>query len=279
MVVKGCTKCPVHKTARAIGGIGQMPSKVWKNYSVTKEYDYVENSVYKIFLASDSVSDEILLSCHYRCDRKIIDFNNQKYYNSKLNIKTKARSREPLVYMEAGDGRSWGRNTSPDVFLLPERQCFLDVETWGLASGRIPIIPAAVSGSVFYDRQKCVILWKYQVSQKLWAPDKQCMRRRDLSKREGMVMDTAFLLEELHARAMKDEGLKERFMKTRESDNPISSFCTLCQELGYDIYEMDIISAGEDFYAAMRRSTNGGGENSPKLKMEDDFYEMFFVGL
>lgn len=92
-------------------------------------------------------------------------------------------------------------------------------------------------------------------------------------------MDTAFALEELRARARKDAELKMRFLKTRELDNPISAFCALCQELGYDIYEMDIISAGEDFYAAMRRSTNGGGENSPKLKMEDDFYEMFFVGL
>ena len=42
---------------------------------------------------------------------------------------------------------------------------------------------------------------------------------------------------------------------------------------------MDMISVGEDFYAAMKRSTNGGGENSPKLHMEDDFYELFFVGL
>ncbi len=84
-----------------------------KNYSVTKEYDYVENSIYKTFLASDSVSDEILLSCHYRCDRKIIDFNNQKYYNNKLNIKTKTHSMEPLVFIEVGDGRSPGRNTAP----------------------------------------------------------------------------------------------------------------------------------------------------------------------
>ena len=92
-------------------------------------------------------------------------------------------------------------------------------------------------------------------------------------------MDTATLLEELRTKVKNNSELRERFMKTRESDNPISSFCALCQELGYDIYEMDIISVGEDFYASMRRSTNGGGENSPKLKMEDDFYEMFFVGL
>ena len=49
--------------------------------------------------------------------------------------------------------------------------------------------------------------------------------------------------------------------------------------MGYEIYDMDLISAGEEFYAAMRRSTNGGGENSPMLEGEDDFYELFFASL
>ena len=38
---------------------------------------------------------------------------------------------------------------------------------------------------------------------------------------------------------------------------------------------MDLISAGEEFYAAMRRSTNGGGENSPMLEGEDDSMNCF----
>ena len=42
---------------------------------------------------------------------------------------------------------------------------------------------------------------------------------------------------------------------------------------------MDLVSAGEDSYAAMRRSTNGGGENSPLLQGEDDLYEMFLIEL
>jgi len=92
-------------------------------------------------------------------------------------------------------------------------------------------------------------------------------------------MDTAEMLEELRDRVLKDAELRERFLQTRRSQTPVASFCRLCRELGYDIYEMDLISAGEDFYAAMRRSTNGGGENSPKLKLEDDFYELFFAGL
>ena len=61
--------------------------------------------------------------------------------------------------------------------------------------------------------------------------------------------------------------------------NPVSAFCKTCRELGYEIYDMDLISAGEEFYATMRRSTNGGGENSPMLEGEDDFYELFFASL
>ena len=45
------------------------------------------------------------------------------------------------------------------------------------------------------------------------------------------------------------------------------------------VYEMEVIGAGEEFYAEMKRSTNGGGENSPVLEGEDDFYELFFAGL
>lgn len=64
-----------------------------QKYSVTNEYDYIENSIYKTYLACDAVSDEILLSYHYRCHEKIINFNNKKYYNRKLNKKSKATSR------------------------------------------------------------------------------------------------------------------------------------------------------------------------------------------
>ena len=42
---------------------------------------------------------------------------------------------------------------------------------------------------------------------------------------------------------------------------------------------MDLVAAGEDSYAAMRRATNGGGENSPLLQGEDDLYEMFLIEL
>ena len=86
-------------------------------------------------------------------------------------------------------------------------------------------------------------------------------------------------LDGLRKAARSDSGLLERLLETQNAANPVSTFCGIAAELGFPIAEMDLICAGEDYYAAMRRSTNGGGENSPKLKGEDDFYELFFAEL
>lgn len=92
-------------------------------------------------------------------------------------------------------------------------------------------------------------------------------------------MNIPELLDELRKEALQNPELKEKLLATRKDSSPIVSFCRTCRELGYPIYEMELISAGEEFYAAMKRSTNGGGENSPMLEGEDDFYEMFFASL
>lgn len=101
------------------------------------------------------------------------------------------------------------------------------------------------------------------------------MRKR----RGGKIMEIPEMLDELKQKALKDKVLRRELMDTRKEDQPLAAFCRKCRELGYPVYEMDLISAGEDFYATMRRSTNGGGENSPMLEGEDDFYELFFAGL
>ena len=92
-------------------------------------------------------------------------------------------------------------------------------------------------------------------------------------------MSTVELLDRLQHRAFLDESLREQLLETRNAEEPVSAFCKLCQTLGYPIYEMELICAGEEFHAAMKRSTNGGGENSPKIDGEDDFYELFMAGL
>lgn len=86
-----------------------------KKYGITEEYDYKQSSIYKTYLACDAVSDEILLHNHYRCAKKIIDFNNKKYYNSKLHILTQngGEGIRPLVFVNVEESRSYEKNTAP----------------------------------------------------------------------------------------------------------------------------------------------------------------------
>ena len=93
------------------------------------------------------------------------------------------------------------------------------------------------------------------------------------------MKDVAGMLDELQNKAVKADELKTAYLATREEKDPLSSFCQICRNAGYDIYEMELIDAGEEFHAAMKRSTNGGGENSPMLACGDDFYELFLSAL
>ncbi len=83
-----------------------------EKYNVNDSYDFIKNSIYKTFLANDSVSQETLLHNHYRCAREIIDFNNKKYYNNQLKIKSKMKFGKPLVLCEVVDDYSVAKNTA-----------------------------------------------------------------------------------------------------------------------------------------------------------------------
>lgn len=87
------------------------------------------------------------------------------------------------------------------------------------------------------------------------------------------------MLQEMQKKAQKDPQLRLQILATEHAADPLDDFCKICIENGYEIYPMDIITAGEESYAAMRRSTNGGGENAPLLDGEDDFYELFLAVL
>lgn len=87
--------------------------KLRKKYAITDEYDYISNSVYQTFVAADAVSDEILLSHHYRCHPKIIEFNNRKFYNKKLLVESSSKEEEPLVFVNIRENETDYKNTSP----------------------------------------------------------------------------------------------------------------------------------------------------------------------
>lgn len=90
-------------------------------------------------------------------------------------------------------------------------------------------------------------------------------------------MNVDEVLNALKRLAKADPDTAERLRATAEDPHPVDALCRISTELGYPLSAMDLISAGEDYYAAMRRSTNGGGENSPLLRGEDDYYEIFMA--
>ena len=93
------------------------------------------------------------------------------------------------------------------------------------------------------------------------------------------MADIVGMLDEIQKKALKDSELRGRLLATQETAEPLKCFCEICRECGYEIYEMDVICAGEEFHAAMKRSTNGGGENSPMLGESDDFYALMMTSL
>ena len=90
-------------------------------------------------------------------------------------------------------------------------------------------------------------------------------------------MDVETVMSALRQKALKDEDFRRELLETQKEKNPLAAFCEIARREGHEIYEMDILTYGEEFYAAIKRSTNGGGENSPKLEGQDDYYDMFMA--
>lgn len=90
-------------------------------------------------------------------------------------------------------------------------------------------------------------------------------------------MTVTDILELVKKEALLNESFRLELLNTQNENQRISKFCKICSEHGFMLNTMDLVEAGEESYAALRRSTNGGGENSPLLAGEDDLYEMFLV--
>lgn len=85
--------------------------------------------------------------------------------------------------------------------------------------------------------------------------------------------------EKLRELARKDPALRRKLLEVRGQRNALSSFCAIARQQGCEMYPMELIASTEDYYAAMKRSTNGGGENSPMLSGWDQFFEVFLQEL
>ena len=88
------------------------------------------------------------------------------------------------------------------------------------------------------------------------------------------------MLDELQNRALREPDVREKLLSTKSERDPLSAFCRLCRKLGYEIYEMELVCAGEEFHAAMKREhQRRAGRTPPMIAGEDDFYELFMANL
>lgn len=60
--------------------------KLKRLYNISEDYDYKKYSILDLMTSHDKISKNIMLTYHYRCGKKIIDFSNKRFYKNKLNL-------------------------------------------------------------------------------------------------------------------------------------------------------------------------------------------------
>ncbi len=80
-------------------------------------------------------------------------------------------------------------------------------------------------------------------------------------------------LQELLQKAKKNNILRLRLLETKNSDDPIKSFCEIARKEGFEIYPGELFACGMTMNDAKLRATNGGG--SFEIEGWNDLYENF----
>lgn len=60
--------------------------QLMKQFDINEVYDFFNNSILSVYKKIDNISRDILLSYHYRCGKKIINYSNMRFYESRLNL-------------------------------------------------------------------------------------------------------------------------------------------------------------------------------------------------
>ncbi|RLD53247.1 MAG: DNA helicase [Bacteroidetes bacterium] len=60
--------------------------QLMKQFKIDDHYNYFNNSILSLYKRIDNISRDILLSYHYRCGKKIINYSNMRFYESRLNL-------------------------------------------------------------------------------------------------------------------------------------------------------------------------------------------------
>lgn len=85
-------------------------NKLMKQFDIDETYNYFTNSILSVYKKIDKISRDILLSYHYRCGRKIINYSNMRFYENKLNLSA-IKNKGELKLIEVNNVNQKSRNS------------------------------------------------------------------------------------------------------------------------------------------------------------------------
>ena len=80
------------------------------NFKITECFQYKDNSILNSVLSLPTKVNNTILREHYRCDARIIEFCNKKFYNNELIICTKTSDEDPLIVVHTVSGNHARKN-------------------------------------------------------------------------------------------------------------------------------------------------------------------------
>lgn len=84
-------------------------TKLMNQFQISEEYDYYDNSILSSYKKIDTISREILLSYHYRCGQKIIEYSNKRFYEQRLNL-TAVETSGAVTLLPVANANQMGKN-------------------------------------------------------------------------------------------------------------------------------------------------------------------------
>ncbi|WP_434797540.1 Nif11-like leader peptide family natural product precursor [Terrisporobacter vanillatitrophus] len=77
--------------------------------------------------------------------------------------------------------------------------------------------------------------------------------------------------------ARNNQLIKEKFIETRDAEDPMEEFCNVATSMGYDMTVGDLFAMGEEYSSNLLKSCNGGAVYP--MDEWSDWYEDFFTSL
>lgn len=77
--------------------------------------------------------------------------------------------------------------------------------------------------------------------------------------------------------ARHNQDIKEKFIKSKNAEDPMEEFCKVASSIGYDMTVGELFAIGEEYSSNLLKSCNGGAVYP--MDEWSDWYDDFFASL